>query len=248
MRIALLGSSGRMGMAVQRLAAPSGHEIVSSFDINTNPGGLALRDALKGAEVVIDFTRPDGALENISVVAQAGLPMVVGTTGWYGAMAEVRKLVDRHETGLVWGANFSIGALLLMRLTVQAAAFLDRFPEYDPYVVEHHHRRKLDAPSGTGQRLAEEIVGSMVRKVRATGGNPDGEIPADTLHVASVRAGHACGTHTVGFDAPAETVKLSHTARGRDGFARGSLYAAELIQNRKGVYEFSDLFDEALRK
>ncbi len=248
MKLALLGSSGRMGSVVQRLAVAADHEIVASFDHETNPGGLALRDALGGAEVVIDFTHPEVVLRNIAEVAGTGLPMVVGTTGWYDALDEVRKIVDRHGTGLVWGANFSIGALLLMRLTEHAAAFLDRFPEYDPYVVEHHHRGKLDAPSGTGKRLAERIVGSLSRKHEVVEGNPGGKIPDDALHIASVRAGEAFGTHTVGFDAAAETVSLTHTARGRDGFALGALHAAELILNRTGVYEFSELFEKVERK
>lgn len=248
MKLALLGSSGRMGTAVQRLAASANHEIVASFDIETNPGGLALRDALGSAEVVIDFTQPDVVLRNIAEVAGTGLPMVVGTTGWYDVLDEARNIVNRQGTGLVWSANFSIGALLLMRLTQHAAAFLDRFPEYDPYVVEHHHRGKLDAPSGTGKRLAERIVGALARKREVMEGNPDGKIPSDALHVTSVRAGEAFGTHTVGFDAAAETLELTHTARGRDGFALGALYAAELIQKRTGVYEFSELFDEVMRQ
>jgi 4-hydroxy-tetrahydrodipicolinate reductase len=173
--------------------------------------------------------------------------MVVGTTGWYDALHEVREIVATHGTGLVWGANFSIGALLLMRLTEHAAVFLDRFPEYDPFVVEHHHRGKRDAPSGTAKRLAEKIVGSLARKHRVLEGNPDGEIPPDALHVASVRAGEAFGTHTVGFDAAVEMLKLTHTARGRDGFALGALYAAELIQHRTGIFEFSELFEQVPR-
>ncbi len=247
MKLALLGSSGRMGSAVRRLAPSANHEIVASFDIDTKPAGPALREALEHAEVVVDFTQSDGVLQNIEDVAKAGLPMVVGTTGWYDALDEVRGIVDRHGTGLVWGANFSIGALLLMRLTEHAAAFLDRFPDYDAFVVEHHHRGKRDAPSGTAKRLAEKIVGSLARKRRVVEGNPDQQIPPDALHVSSVRAGEAFGTHTVGFDHAAETLEMTHTARGRDGFALGALYAAELIQHRTGMYEFAELFEQALK-
>jgi 4-hydroxy-tetrahydrodipicolinate reductase len=247
MKLAILGSSGRMGEAVQRLAASANHEIVAGFDLETNPGGPALREALGAPDVVIDFTNPDGVVRNIEEVAQAGLPLVVGTTGWYHALDEVRQIVDRCGTGLVWGANFSIGALLLARLTEQAAAFLDRFPEYDPYVVEHHHRAKGDTPSGTGKRLAEKIIGSMARKHRVLEGNPEGKIPHDALHLASVRAGEAFGRHTVGFDALFDTLELTHTARGRDGFALGALHAAELIRHRTGLYEFSELFDEVFK-
>jgi 4-hydroxy-tetrahydrodipicolinate reductase len=248
MKLAILGSSGRMGEAVQRLAVSAHHEIVAGFDIDTNPGGSTLREALGAADVVIDFTHPDNVVRNIEEVAMAGLPMVVGTTGWYHALDEVRQIVDRCGTGLAWGANFSVGALLLARLTEQAAAFLDRFPEYDPYVLEHHHRGKSDTPSGTGKRLAEKIVGSIARKRRVLEGNPDGKIPHDALHLASVRAGEAFGRHTVGFDAPFDTLELTHTARGRDGFALGALHAAELIRHRTGMYEFSELLEEVFQE
>ncbi len=243
MKLALLGL-GRMGEAVERLAVTAGHEIMTKLDSDTNPGGDALREALKGAAVVVDFTHPDAVVRNIEDVAGAGIPMVIGTTGWYDRIDEVRGVVESNGTGLVWAANFSIGAQLLERLAEHAAAFLDRFDEYDPYVVEHHHRGKRDAPSGTGVRLADKILAAMKRKSRTITGNPDGQIPADGLHVASLRAGEAFGKHTVGFDAAAETVELTHTARGRAGFAQGALYAAEWIRGRTGFYEFSELFDE----
>ncbi|MEE8134844.1 MAG: 4-hydroxy-tetrahydrodipicolinate reductase [Gemmatimonadales bacterium] len=243
MKLGLLGL-GRMGQAVDHLAVAANHEVVTKLDIDTNPGGDALRDALKDAEVVVDFTYPDAVVRNIEDVTAAGIPMVIGTTGWYDRMDHVRGIVESNGAGLVWAANFSIGAQILDRLAEHAAALLDRFAEYDPYVWEHHHRGKQDAPSGTAVRLADKIVAAMKRKNRTIVGNPDGQIPPDGLHVASVRAGEAFGKHTVGFDAASETVELTHTARGREGFARGALYAAEWIRGRTGFYEFSQLFDE----
>lgn len=245
MKLALLGS-GRMGREVERLANAADHEIVVSLDSQTNPGGDALRDAIADADVVVDFTRPEAALRNIEDIAQAGLPMVVGTTGWYDKIDKVREIVRAQGTGLVWAANFSIGAQALLRLVEHAAKFLDRFEEYDPYVVEHHHRGKRDAPSGTGLRLAEKIIASMSRKDQSLSGNPDGQIPPRAVHVASVRAGEAFGQHKVGFDAAAESIELTHTARSREGFARGALYAAEWIRQRTGVFEFSELFEQVL--
>ena len=233
-----------MGEAVERLAVAANHEIVTKLDIDTNPGGDALRDALKDSEVVVDFTYPDAVVRNIEDVTAAGIPMVIGTTGWYDRMEQVRGIVESNGTGLVWAANFSIGAQILDRLAELAATFLDRFDDYDPYIVEHHHRGKRDAPSGTGGRLADKILAAMKRKTRMIAGNPEGQIPPEALHVASVRAGEAFGKHTVGFDSAAETVELTHTARGREGFARGALYAAEWIRDRTGFYEFSQLFDE----
>ena len=245
MKLALLGS-GRMGREVERLAHVAGHEIVASLDSQTNPGGDALRDAIADADVVVDFTRPEAALRNIEDIARAGRPMVVGTTGWYDEIDKVREIVRAQGTGLVWAANFSIGAQALLRLVEHAAKFLDRFEEYDPYVVEHHHRGKRDAPSGTGLSLAERIIASMSRKDQSLAGNPDGRIPPRSVHVASVRAGEAFGQHTVGFDAAAESIELTHTARSREGFARGALYAAEWIRQRTGVFEFSELFEQVL--
>ena len=245
MKLALLGS-GRMGREVERLANAADHEIVVSLDSQTNPGGDALRDAIADADVVVDFTRPEAALRNIEDIAQAGLPMVVGTTGWYDKIDKVREIVRAQGTGLVWAANFSIGAQALLRLVEHAAKFLDRFEEYDPYVVEHHHRGKRDAPSGTGLRLAERIIASMSRKDQSLTGNPEGQIPPHAVHIASVRAGEAFGQHKVGFDAAAESIELTHTARSREGFARGALYAAEWIRQRTGVFEFSELFEQVL--
>ncbi len=245
MKLALLGS-GRMGREVERLAHVAGHEIVASLDSQTNPGGDALRDAIADADVVVDFTRPEATLRNIEDIARAGMPMVVGTTGWYDEIDKVREIVRAQGTGLVWAANFSIGAQALLRLVEHAAKFLDRFEEYDPYVVEHHHRGKRDAPSGTGLRLAEKIIASMSRKDQSLAGNPAGRIPPRSVHVASVRAGEAFGQHKVGFDAAAESIELTHTARSREGFARGALYAAEWIRQRTGVFEFSELFEQVL--
>jgi 4-hydroxy-tetrahydrodipicolinate reductase len=235
-----------MGREVERLAHAADHEIVASLDSQTNPGGDALRDAITDADVVIDFTRPEAALRNIEDIARAGLPMVVGTTGWYDEIDKVREIVRAQGTGLVWAANFSIGAQALLRLVEHAAKFLDRFEEYDPYVVEHHHRGKRDTPSGTGLRLAEKIIASMSRKDQSLAGNPAGRIPPRSVHVASVRAGEAFGQHKVGFDAAAESIELTHTARSREGFARGALYAAEWIRQRTGVFEFSELFEQVL--
>jgi 4-hydroxy-tetrahydrodipicolinate reductase len=235
-----------MGREVERLAHAAGHEIVASLDSQTNPGGDALRDAIADADVVVDFTRPEAALRNIEDIARAGLPMVVGTTGWYDEIDKVREIVRAQGTGLVWAANFSIGAQALLRLVEHAAKFLDRFEEYDPYVVEHHHRGKRDAPSGTGLRLAEKIIASMSRKDQSLSGNPASRIPPRSVHIASVRAGEAFGQHKVGFDAAAESIELTHTARSREGFARGALYAAEWIRQRTGVFEFSELFEQVL--
>jgi 4-hydroxy-tetrahydrodipicolinate reductase len=166
--------------------------------------------------------------------------MVEGTTGWYGDIDEVRAIVESSGMGFVYAANFSIGANLLIKLTGEAAKLFDRFEDYDPYVYEHHHRGKVDAPSGTALRLGETILASMERKSRMQIGNPEGRISTGDLNVSSLRAGTAFGQHKVGFDSTADSLELTLTARSREGLARGTLFAAEWIKDKKGFFEFSE--------
>jgi len=236
---------GRMGTEIVRLARAAGDDVPLELDIDDNRGGAGLTpEALEPVDVVIDFTTADAVLDNVSGAARAGKPIVVGTTGWYDRMEEVTALVEEHGTALVHGANFSVGVFILRELTAHAARLIDRFPDYDPYVVEYHHRGKVDAPSGTAHRLAEALVAEIARKSRIETASGHGAIAPDALHVASVRAGAAFGHHEVGFDSPADLIRIVHTARGREGFARGALLAASWVRGRKGVYEFSEILRE----
>ena len=169
--------------------------------------------------------------------------MVVGTTGWSDSLGEARELIETHQTALVYGANFSIGANLFLKLAKLATRLFDPFSEYDPYVFEQHHREKVDAPSGTALRLAEIVVANTERKSRVQIGNPEGKIDPEALHVSSLRAGRASGRHELGFDSAADSVEIVHTARNREGFARGALFAAEWIRDKRGVFEFADLLE-----
>jgi 4-hydroxy-tetrahydrodipicolinate reductase len=231
-----------MGKEVARLALEAGHEVKLSLDSASNMEGKGLTSqALSEVEVAIDFSRPAGVMSNIRRVAEVGVPIVVGTTGWYDGLREAREVIEEHRTALIYGANFSIGANLFVKLVEDAARLFEPFPDYDPYVSEHHHRDKADAPSGTALRLADVVLARTSRKTRIEAGNPKGKVPADALHVVSLRAGAAFGGHRVGFDGSADTVELVHTARNREGFARGALFAAEWIREKKGFYEFSSL-------
>lgn len=241
MNLALVGR-GRMGLEVERLARVAGHQIALSVDMPENADGAALTpQALAGVEAVIDFSQPEAVMPNIRRAAEAKVPMVVGTTGWYDGLAEARRLIEEHGSALVFGANFSIGANLFLKTADYAARLFNQFSEYDPYVAEQHHREKVDAPSGTALRLAELLLERTERKTRIQAGNPAGKIAPEALHVASVRAGAAHGRHAVGFDSATDVVELVHTARSREGFARGALFAAEWVRGKKGVFEFSDL-------
>ena len=195
---------------------------------------------ITGEEIVIEFTWPDAVLTNIRYVTQRGLRMVVGTTGWYEHLDEARRIVTDSGTGLVYGANFSIGANLLFKMTEHAAKLFDRFDNYDPYVFEHHHIGKVDAPSGTAVKLGETLVEAIKRKSHTQIGNPEGRIEPDAVHVASLRAGTAFGQHRVGFDSAADTLELTLTSRGREGLAQGAFFAAEWIKDKKGFFDFAE--------
>ncbi len=226
MRIAIVGY-GKMGRIIERLAGARGHEIAARFDIDNNPGGKGLSaETLAGIDVAIEFSTPDAVIANIRRLIELRLPVVVGTTGWYDRLGEVRQLAARHEGALVYGANFSIGMNLFFKVVKEAAGLFARHGEYDPFLVEHHHRFKKDAPSGTALVIADLLRQSYGER---------------TPEAVSIRAGYAPGTHEVGFDSEADTVRLTHTARSREGFAVGALVAAEKIIGKRGVYEFPEL-------
>ena len=249
MRLALLGY-GRMGREVERLAPVRGHEVALRLDVDDNAAAAGItREAFEAIDAAIDFSVADGVFDNIDRATEIGIPLVVGTTGWDERLDEVRRLVDERDAAVVYGANLSIGANLFFRVAEHAARLVDAIGEhadYDPYVIEHHHRDKVDAPSGSALQVARLLTAASRSKERIQAGNPAASIDADALHVASVRAGAAFGEHTVGFDGTADTIKLTHAARGREGFAAGALLAAEWIVDKRGCFEFSSVLDDIL--
>jgi 4-hydroxy-tetrahydrodipicolinate reductase len=229
MKIAIIGY-GKMGRMIERLAIARGHEISGRFDIDNNIDGAGLTaEALAGTDVAIEFSTPETVVENIRRLVSLRVPTVVGTTGWYSRLDEVRNLVGKENGTLVYGANYSIGMNIFFKIAQQAAGLFARYREYAPFLLEHHHQFKKDAPSGTAlviSRLLRESYGDR------------------TPEAVSIRAGYVPGTHEVGFDSEADTITLTHTARSREGFAAGALLAAELIIGKQGVYEFSELLFE----
>ena len=227
MKIALFGY-GKMGRVIEQAAQSRRIDVVAVVD----PLGGSRGD-VGHAEVCIDFTEPGAALGNIERAASAGLPIVIGTTGWYDKIEQARQIVDRAGTGLVYGSNFSLGVNLMFRLVARAAELFEPFlSSYDPFIEEAHHKFKKDAPSGTALALKQTLESKYGCKVPT----------------ASTRAGYFPGVHTVGFDSEADTLEIRHTARGRAGFAEGALLAAQWIRGRKGLYEFSQVIDEAIQK
>lgn len=227
-RLLLLGQ-GRMGRAVEQLAPARGFVVAGALTIETNAAGAGLTTTvLKDADVVVDFTQADAVLENIRRVAGAGKPMVVGTTGWYDKLDQARTIVEKGGAGLVYGANFSLGVQLFYRLAREAARLCAKWPQYEPYIVETHHRFKRDAPSGTALELGRQIEATL-----------GGRMPA----IQSVRAGHIPGTHELGFDAEGETLMVRHSARSRQAFAEGALFAAGWVKGKTGFRHFSEILD-----
>jgi 4-hydroxy-tetrahydrodipicolinate reductase len=220
-----------MGQLVGKLASEQGHEVVLKLDIEDAARGVDdLAEALRGSDVAIDFSVAGTVPKNAEACARAGIPLVVGTTGWQSRVPEVRRVVTEHDGALIYGANFSVGVQVFYRIAARAAELFRGLESYDAFIEEAHHKRKRDAPSGTAAQL-RDIVGAVLSR----------DVP-----VSSTRAGYIPGTHRLGFDSAADQITLMHTARSREGFAAGALVAAHWIIGRKGVYEFSEVFDEII--
>jgi len=229
MKIALIGY-GAMGRLIRGLAENKNHEIVAVIDSSMEFMIDEIAKKLQGADVAIDFSVSEAVLRHVKACLVAHVPLVEGTTGWNNELEQVKNLVEGRNGAFVFGANFSVGVNLFYRITDFAAALFAKFDAYETFIEERHHSRKRDAPSGTALKL-KDIVSKHIAK---------------DFSVAATRAGAIPGTHTVGFDASADTIELTHTARSREGFALGAILAAEWIAGKKGFYEFTDVMDEIL--
>jgi 4-hydroxy-tetrahydrodipicolinate reductase len=250
MRYALVGY-GKMGREIEIAARSRGHRLVSVFDPAAKGASSRPRigrKALAGAEVAFEFSVPAAAEANVIALLEAGVAVVGGTTGWDAGAPSVARAARRGGAGAVLAPNFSVGMALFSELVGEAARRFAAAGSYDPYVTESHHRAKKDAPSGTARKLARVIAAAGSAPVEIVEGNPEGAIGPGTVHVASVRAGHEPGTHTVGFDGPQDVVTLTHRARGRGALAAGAVLAAEWILARRGVHGFEEVVRDLLRK
>jgi len=232
-RLALIGH-GRMGKLVEQLAPEHGFEVALRLAGKDNPGGAGITvESFEGIDVAIDFSTAAAVPVNAERIAALGIPLVVGTTGWGEHMNEVREAVERHDAGLLHGANFSVGVQVFYRLAEAAARLLAHETSYEAWAYEIHHSKKKDAPSGTLLQIKKVMEGAGYDR------------PID---VASNRAGSIPGTHQIGFDSEADTILLEHRARNRSGFAHGALRAARWMIGRRGVYEFSQVWEEIVRE
>ena len=241
MQLALIGY-GRMGREVEQVAQDKGLKIGKIFEIGENSRGTALsKSSLKGVDVCIDFSSPESAVDNINAVADAGVNIVVGTTGWYDKLEEIRATVKKKGIGLLYASNFSLGVNIFLQIVSDASRLFDAHKEYDVAVSEVHHQGKADSPSGTALSIGSTILKEFHRKHEILPETSHSTIKPDQLHVTSTRLGHTTGKHSVTFDSEADTIELIHTAKSRRGFAIGAVVAAEWLKGKKGFYTMRDV-------
>lgn len=247
MKIALIGYGG-MGRAVHEIAKNNGHEIISIFDPNSakaNYKSITVGN-LKDIDIAIDFSSKDFVISNINICMQAGVNLIVGTTGWYEQLKEVEKMVLSANCALLWSSNFSIGVNLYFKIIEQASKFINHFDEYDIWGHEIHHYNKADSPSGTAKTLEQILLKNIDRKTAIVEDRLQRKRDPNEIHFSSVRGGLVNFGHTIGFDSPADTITISHSARNRDGYALGAVKAAEWLHGRKGFFGMDDFLDHEL--
>ena len=244
MKLALLGY-GKMGQIIERFALERGHEVVLKININ-NLDDLTVAN-LSNADVAIDFSAPDAVIDNIYKCFEASLPIVVGTTGWYGKLQEIKNECLSSNNTILYGSNFSIGVNLFFHLNTVLAKLMNSYPAYEVQVEEIHHTQKLDSPSGTAMTIAEDIIENLDRKTEWLNEVVGTAIPEiiknEQLLIESHRIENVPGTHTVIYSSEVDEIEIKHTAHSRAGFALGALVAAEWLENKQGFYNVADVFN-----
>ncbi|MDD2331711.1 MAG: 4-hydroxy-tetrahydrodipicolinate reductase [Candidatus Cloacimonetes bacterium] len=244
LKAALIGY-GKLGKLIRDLAPRYNVQIHCIIDPNLKDHYHDISaEALEGCDVCIEFSHPSAVLENIRKVAEQGKNLVVGTTGWNDKLPQVQEIVDKRGIGLLYGANFSIGMNLFLRLIANAVREFDAYPEYDIAGYEMHHNQKADSPSGTAISICKEVLANSSRKTHAVYDKLDRKIAPEELHFASLRLGQIPGTHALCFDSEADTIELSHRVRNRSCFAVGALHAARWIRDKKGLFNITDMVEE----
>lgn len=233
-----------MGQIIERMAHDRDHEVTLIIDEN-NRESIRVDD-FEGVDVAIDFSTPDSVLDNIKLCFDARVPVVVGTTGWYDRIEEIRETCEAGEHSLLYGSNFSVGVNIFFYINKLLAKAIQPYKQYDVQVEEIHHTQKLDAPSGTAITIAEGILeNSEVKKswVNNIVGEEGEVIPKnDQLLIESHRLEDVPGTHTVLYSSEVDQIEFKHTAHNRSGFALGAVIAAEWLQDKTGFFNVKEMF------
>jgi len=226
-RVAIIGD-GKMGQAIRQLAEEKGWTVTAVMGEGENAGGKGITaKSLGSPQVAVEFTQPDAAVANISACLRAGVPVVAGTTGWYDSLPEVTRIAKETGTSFLWSPNFSLGVNVMIELARYAGAMMRSLEDFDAHIVETHHAKKKDAPSGTAIAIAKAAGDALGRPVPTT----------------SVRTGSVPGTHELIFDGAFEQLSLTHLARDRRVFAEGALTAAGWLIGKKGVFTMRDVLE-----
>jgi len=246
MKIALLGY-GKMGKIIEKIATDRKHEIVLKID-HDNLHELTAEN-LKKADVAIEFTMPGSVLGNIAKCFEAGTPVVVGTTGWYDELENIKQQCEENNNTLLYATNFSVGVNIFFKINKILAKLMNNYPYYDVQVEEIHHTQKLDSPSGTAITIAEGIIENIDAKkgwlniLTTDDNNTEDNINQNELLIESLRIDSVPGTHTVIYDSEVDSIEFKHTAHNRNGFALGAVLAAEWLQDKKGFHSVQDMFN-----
>ncbi len=233
---------GAMGRQIEYMAKELGFQVNGIFDID-NP--LKSNSKLD-FDVAIDFSIPSAVRGNTEILINAGKKIVIGATGWYDDLENIKRLTLDKNAALVWGSNYAIGMQLFFRIVDYVSKMINSIDGYDIFMHEIHHTRKKDSPSGTALSLAKIIMKNMPSKQEIVSDLDGSAIPDDALNIAASRGGNITGIHTVYLDSLSDTIELKHSAKNRSGFAYGALLAAEWIADKQGFYSFDEVMDEML--
>ncbi|QEM07935.1 4-hydroxy-tetrahydrodipicolinate reductase [Mucilaginibacter rubeus] len=246
MKIALLGY-GKMGKIIEKIALSRKHEIVLTIDHETLHD--LTTENLQKADVVIEFTTPASVLSNIEHCFNANVPVVIGTTGWYEKLPEVKQQCIEGNKSLLWASNFSVGVNVFFYVNKLLAKVMNKYPYYEVQVEEIHHTQKMDSPSGTAITIAEGIINNTdtknewVNVLTTDDSDDDANVAPNQLLIESLRIDSVPGTHTVIYDSEVDSIEFKHTAHNRNGFALGAVLAAEWLHDKKGFYSVEAMFD-----
>ena len=229
MKIALLGY-GKMGKVIERIALERGHEIVLKKDQNNTFEGLL------NADVAIDFSVPDSAVDNITECLNTGTPVISGTTGWLADYPKMVQLCEEKNGSFIYASNFSLGVNVFFELNEYLAKMMSNLKQYNVSMEEIHHTQKLDAPSGTAITLAEGVI------KHTDYANWTLETPiSNEIHIEAKRIENVPGTHSIFYDSEVDQIEIKHTAHSREGFALGAVVAAEWLVGKKGIFNMKDV-------
>jgi len=247
MNVAIVGY-GRMGREIESVLLERGHEVKIRIDDNgSGDTRLFSKQTFANVDGIIEFALAPSILKRIALYAELGTPVIIGTTGWDELIEAAKNLYRDARGALLQGSNFSVGAHIFFRLCGRAAALINSVDEYDTALIEYHHGKKADHPSGTALSAANRILTQLERKTHRLTELPlNSPIPKDGLQVASIRVGSDPGTHEMRIDSKADFITISHQSRSRGGFALGAVRALEWLEGRKGWFEIETYIDSLL--